>query len=87
MFRLPINSRKIQDSKKVNKVWLCQEFKINCGRISGLANFKIISRKPLIKMPRKKLSCSKKQDGKVSEKKMKLTQEGSKKKLLENNAD
>jgi len=38
-------------------------------------------------MPRKKLSCSKKQDGKVSEKKMKLTQEGSKKKLLENNAD
>jgi len=56
-------------------------------RISGLANFKIISRKPLIKMPRKKLSCSKKQDGKVSEKKMKLTQEGSKKKLLENNAD
>jgi len=63
MFRLPVNSRKIQDLKKVDKVWLCQEFKIRACK------FQDYFKKALNTNARKKLSCSKKQDGKISKKK------------------
>jgi len=72
--------------KKVNKVWLCQEFKINFGRRSGLANFKLLSVKPLKPKSRKNYQLQLNPLVKSPEK-MKLIRRGSKKKLLEKDED